>query len=160
MAPTTVRKERNTLSVALQKAADIGWCSHALAREVVPPFAAESKPKLRWLTREELPQLMRALDTTPQLAKRLEASQLELRADEIAAELRERMALVANRHLFVLVACLTGAELSALERLQWTDIDFAKQTIRIPGTKTTDRDRRIPLDPQLAGSRCCRGSPS
>jgi len=54
--------------------------------------------------------------------------------------------------LFVTVACFTGAELSALSRLNWTDVDFVAGRIRIPGTKNATRDRTIDLDPQLAAA--------
>ncbi len=53
---------------------------------------------------------------------------------------------VADRQLFVTVACLTGAELSGLSRLDWADVDFTAGRIRIPGTKNATRDRTIDLE--------------
>jgi integrase len=52
--------------------------------------------------------------------------------------------------LNAIVACFTGAELSALERLDWWDVDFMANSIRLPGTKNATRDRTVGLDPQLA----------
>ncbi len=146
-ARTTIRKDLNTLSVALKLAADRGWCSHALAVECIPPFAAESAPRMRWLTHEEFPRLLAALDTTAQLAK--PHANPDKEAKRLAA-LDARHVAVADRKLFVMVGCLTGAELSALERIDWSDVDFGARTIRLPGTKNKDRDRTIDLDPQLA----------
>jgi integrase len=146
-ARTTVKKDLNTLSVAVKLAADRGWCSHALAVECIPPFAAESAPRMRWLTNEEFPKLLAGLDTTAQLAKRRANPDDESKR---LAALDTRRVAVADRKLFVIVGCLTGAELSALTRLDWTDINFGAMTIRIPGTKNATRDRTIGLDPQLA----------
>ena len=146
-ARTTIRKDLNTLSVGLKLAADRGWCSHALAAECIPPFAAESTPRTRWLTTEEFPKLLAALDTTAQLAK--PHADPEKESKRLAA-LAGRRLVVAERQRFVTVGCLTGAELSALERIDWSGVDFAARTIRLPGTKNKDRDRTIGLDPQLA----------
>jgi integrase len=146
-ARTTIKKDLNTLSVALRLAADRGWCSHALAVECIPPFSAESTPRMRWLTHEEFPLLLGALDTSAQLAK--PRANPDKDAKRLVA-LEARRAGVADRKLFVIVGCLTGAELSALTRLDWTDINFVAMTIRIPGTKNATRDRTIGLDPQLA----------
>lgn len=145
---TTIRKELNTLSVALKQAANRGWVSHAAAHECIPPYAAESQPRTRWLTHEEFPKLLAALDTTAWMVKRLR----KLPADEAERLLREHAEHVADRQLFVTVACFTGAELSALTLLDWTDINFKAATIRIPGTKNATRDRTIDLDPQLAAA--------
>jgi len=122
---------------------------HALAVECIPPFAAESSPRMRWLTHEEFPTLLAALDTTAQLAKPHKNDNKEARR---LAALDARRVAVADRQLFVIVGCLTGAELSALTRLDWTDINFAAMTIHIPGTKNASRDRTIGLDPQLAAA--------
>ena len=146
-ARTTIRKDLNTLSVALKLAADRGWCSHSLAADCIPPFAAESTPRTRWLTHEEFPKLLAALDTTEQLTKPHADPHKESKR---LAALEGRRIVVADRQRFVMVGCLSGAELSALERLDWTDINFAAMTIRIPGTKNATRDRTIGLDPQLA----------
>jgi integrase len=147
-ARTTIKKELNTLSVALKHASNRGWGSHSASFECVPPFAAQSEPRTRWLTHDEFPKLVAALDTTEWMAKR--ASGLE--PDEAERRLREHREHVADRQLFVMVACLTGAELSALMRLDWTDVDFIAGRIRLPGTKNATRDRTIDLDPQLAAA--------
>ena len=145
-ARTTIKKELNTLSVALKHAGNRGWVPHAAAVECVPPFAAQSQPRTRWLTLDEFPKLLDALDTTAWLTKRISG----LEQDEAVRKLREHRMHVIDRQLFVTVACLSGAELSALMRLEWTDIDFRTGRIRIPGTKNATRDRTIDLDPQLA----------
>ncbi len=148
-ARTTVRKDLNTLSVALKLAADRAWVTRATAIDCVPPFAAESTPRTRWLTIDEFPKLLAALDTTEQLAKPHADPTKE--AKRVTA-LEARRVTVADRQLFVTLACLTGAELSVLERVAWTDVDFGASTIRLPGTKNKERDRTVHLDPQLASA--------
>ena len=145
-ARTTIKKDLNTLSAALKQAANRGWCPHSTALESIPMFAAESKAKPRWLTEDEFPKLLAALDTTEWMVKRVSS----LAPDKAARMIRAHRDHVADRQLFVTVACLTGAELSALTRLDWADVDFGAMTIRIPGTKNVTRDRTIDLDPQLA----------
>lgn len=147
-ARTTIKKELNTLSVALKHAGNRGWVPHSAAIECVPPFAAQSEPRTRWLTLDEFPKLLAALDTTEWMAKRVS----DLEPEEAERKLREHSEHVADRQLFVTVACFTGAELSALSRLDWTDVDFVAGRIRIPGTKNATRDRTIDLDPQLAAA--------
>jgi integrase len=147
-ARTTIKKELNTLSVALKHAGNRGWVPHSAAIECVPPFAAQSEPRTRWLTLDEFPKLLAALDTTEWMAKRASG----LGPDEAERQLREHGEHVADRQLFVTVACFTGAELSALSRLDWTDVDFVAGRIRIPGTKNATRDQTIDLDPQLAAA--------
>jgi integrase len=147
-ARTTVKKELNTLSVALKHAGNRGWVPHSVAIECVPPFAAQSEPRTRWLTLDEFPKLLAARDTTAWMAKRVS----DLEPDEAERKLREHGEHVADRQLFVMVACLTGAELSALMRLNWTDVEFNAGRIRIPGTKNATRDRTIDLAPQLAAA--------
>jgi hypothetical protein len=63
------RTELNTLSVALKHAGNRGWVPHSAAVECVPPFAAQSEPRTRWLTHDEFPKLLAALDTTEWLTK-------------------------------------------------------------------------------------------
>lgn len=58
--------------------------------------------------------------------------------------------LNVERALFVLVAVYTGARLSELQRLQWSDIDFSAQQVHIRGTKTQQSDRFVPLHPRLS----------
>ena len=147
-ARTTVKKELNTLSVALKHAANRGWVPHAAAVECVPPFAAQSPARTRWLTQDEFPRLLAALDTTAWMAKRV----ADLPPAEAEAKLRAHRAHVGDRQLFVTVACLTGAELSALSALSWQDIDFADHRIRIPGTKNAARNRVVDLHPELAAA--------
>jgi len=142
-ARTTIKKELNTLSAALTHAGNRGWVPHSSAIEYVPPFAAQSEPRTRWLTLDEFPKLLAALDTTEWMAKRVS----NLEPDEAERKLREHGELVAGRQLFVTVACFTGAELSALSRLDWTDVDLMAGRIRIPGAKNAIRDRTIDLDP-------------
>ena len=148
-ARTMIKKDLNTLSTALKQAANVGWCSHSLAVECIPKFAAKSEPKERWLTEDEFPRLLAGLDTTNQLAKPLRNPDKEAKRLRM---LEVRRASIADRQLFVTVACFTGGELSALERLDWTDVHFAATTIRVPGTKHETRDRTIDLDPQLAAA--------
>jgi integrase len=69
--------------------------------------------------------------------------------DEAERKLCEHREHVADRQLFVTVACFTGVELAALFRLDWSDVDFIAGRIRVPGTKNATRDRTIDLDPQL-----------
>jgi hypothetical protein len=44
---------------------------HSAAIECVPSFAAQSAPRTRWLTLDEFPKLLAALDTTAWMAKRV-----------------------------------------------------------------------------------------
>jgi integrase len=144
-ARTTIKKELNTLSVAFKHAGNRGWVPHSAAIECVPRFAAQSEPRTRWLTLEEFPKLLAALDTTAWMAKRVS----RIKTDEAERRLREHREHVADRQLFVTVACFTGAELAALSRFDWADVYFAIDQVRVPGTKNATRDRTIDLDPQL-----------
>ncbi len=110
--------------------------------------AFQSEARTRWLSHAEFPKLLAALDTTEWMTKRVS----DLEPDEAERKLREHGEHIADRQLFVTVACFTGAELSALSRLDWTDVDFVAGRIRIPGTKNATRDRTIDLDPQLAAA--------
>ena len=76
----------------------------------------------------------------------------KLEPAEAEQRLREHLEHIEDRKLFVTVACFTGAELSALDRLDWTDVHLKAGRIRIPGTKNATRDRTIDLDPQLAAA--------
>ena len=145
-ARTTVAKELSTLGGALKGAADREWMTEASAVAALPRFSATSKPKTRWLTPDEFPRLLAALDTLPTGPGRRSISDIE-RARFAALRRHE----VERRRLFLWVACLTGAELSVLESLSWADIDLARGTIRLNGTKTEARDRTVPLDAGLAG---------
>ena len=150
-ARSTVAKELSTLTAALKGAADREWMAEAAAIAAIPKFSATSKPKTRWLTTDEFPSLLAALDTTAQLAADLARSKRPLSDIERARLLAERRAEVERRRLFLWVACYTGAELSVLEALAWEDVDLARGAIRLRGTKTEARDRTIALDPGLAG---------
>lgn len=69
-----------------------------------------------------------------------------LKADEAERrfrEHREHREHVADRQLFVTVACFTGAELAALSRFDCTSVYFAIDQVHVPGTKNTTRDRAI-----------------
>ncbi len=148
-ARTTIKKELNVLSIALKHAGNRGWVPHAAAIECVPPFAAQSAPRTRWLTHEEFPHLIAALDTsTMRMYQMPRLSKTD--PEKAARKAAEHAEHVRDRQLFVTVACFTGAEMAALDRLDWTDVDFAAGRIRIPGTKNAARDRTIDLDPQLA----------
>lgn len=57
--------------------------------------------------------------------------------------------LPPERGLFLLAAVYSGARLSELQSLQWTDIDFTAEQIHIRGTKTQGSDRFVPLHPRL-----------
>jgi len=57
--------------------------------------------------------------------------------------------LEPKRKLWVTVACYTGGSRSEIERLRCEDIDFRRDIVHIPGTKTADRDRYVPLHPAL-----------
>jgi integrase len=129
-------------------AANRGWVPHSAAIECVPPLAAQSEPRTRWLSHDEFPKMLDALDTTEWMAKRVSG----LEPAEADRKLHAHRAHVADRQLFVMVACLTGAELSALSRLDWTDVEFTTGRIRLPGTKNATRNRTIDLDPQLAAA--------
>jgi integrase len=143
----TVKKELVTLSQALKVAADRGWCPRSLAVDCIPPLAnAKSKPKVRWLTEVEFRSLLGALDTSEWFAERLP----RLHDRQLAAvEMQLHQERVRDRQLFVMIGALQGAELSALERLDWRDVDLRTNTLRLPGTKTEDRDRVVPLDPEV-----------
>jgi integrase len=106
------------------------------------------EPRTRRLTHDEFPKRLAALDTTEWMAKRISGVQ----PDEAGRKPRARREHVADRQLFVMVACLTGAELSARSQLDWTDVDFTTGWIRIPGTKNATRDRSRP--PECPGPRC------
>jgi integrase len=62
---------------------------------------------------------------------------------------REFDALLATtpprRKLWLLVAVYTGAELGALERLEWSHVDLRAGAIRLPGTKRQARNRLVPI---------------
>ena len=49
---------------------------------------------------------------------------------------------------FVFIALYTGMRLGEIESLRWEDIDLARETIRIPDSKT-GQPRIIPLEPSL-----------
>ncbi len=66
-----------------------------------------------------------------------------LKADEAERKLREHREHVADRQLFVTVACFTGAELATLSRFDWTNVYFAIDQVHVPGTKNTARERAI-----------------
>jgi integrase len=149
-ARATVAKELSTLAAALKGAADREWMSEPAAIAAMPKFSATSKPKTRWLTPEEFPKLLAALDTTTPLATPRGTSRRLLSDIERARLLAHRRAEVERRQRFLWVACYTGAELSVLESLDWDDIDLARGSIRLRGTKTEARDRTIPLDRGLA----------
>lgn len=53
------------------------------------------------------------------------------------------------RRLWLVVAVYTGARLGELERMQWQDIDFRENLVRLRGTKTPRARRIIPLHPAL-----------
>jgi len=55
-----------------------------------------------------------------------------------------------DRALFVLVAVYTGARLSELQRMSWSDVDFTASQVHIRGTKTQQSDRFVPLHPRLS----------
>ena len=147
---STVAKELSTLAAALRFAADREWMSEAAASAAIPKFSAQSTPKTRWLTHDEFPRLLAALDTTAQLAADLARTKPPLSDIECAQRLAERRAEVTRRELFVWLGCLTGAELSVLEALQWADVDLEAGRIRLRGTKTAARDRTVAIDPGLA----------
>ncbi|CAN5917600.1 hypothetical protein BH11MYX2_BH11MYX2_04470 [soil metagenome] len=46
---TTIKKELNTLSVGLKHSGNRGWVKHSAAIDCIPPFAAQSEPRTRWL---------------------------------------------------------------------------------------------------------------
>ncbi len=126
-ARESVRKELSTLRVALTEAADQGWMQEAAAVACIPKFSASSTPRSRWLPPEEYQALLAALPTN------------RLTPDE-----------VQRRRRWVAVAVYTGAELSVMDRLAWTDVDLVKNTIRLRGTKADARDRTVPLQAGLA----------
>jgi integrase len=55
-----------------------------------------------------------------------------------------------HRQMWLVVAVYTGARLSEIEGLDWSDIDWRKKAITLRGTKTAGAHRRVPLHPLLA----------
>ena len=64
---------------------------------------------------------------------------------------KEFIKVIENRKLnFMYMTYLsTGARQSELLNLTWTDINYENKSIRIPGTKTENAERHIPLFPIL-----------
>jgi integrase len=58
--------------------------------------------------------------------------------------------LQLHRQLWVGVAVYTGARYSEIAGLRWDDIDFARKTVHLRGTKTEGSDRVVPLAAPLA----------
>lgn len=54
------------------------------------------------------------------------------------------------RRRYLYVACYTGGRRSELERLEWKDIDWTRETVHLRGTKTDGAVRYVPLHPHLA----------
>jgi integrase len=50
-----------------------------------------------------------------------------------------------RRRLWIMTACYTGANLSELEGLAWSDVDWSSGMIHIRGTKRDSRDRFVPI---------------
>jgi len=116
---STVRRELVTLRAALRHA----YFTHAL--KDVPPMRlpAETEPRDRYLTRNQIAKLVRAARSLP-------------RARYLA--------------LFVLIAFYTGARMRAILRLRWEShsegggwVDLERGTINFLGNDTQTKKRRI-----------------
>jgi len=121
---STVRRELSVLRAAL---------NHAVAMNRMMPFAkielpAESQPRTRWLTRDEV-------------AKLLRASRVEYRAKRPLT-------------YFILLAVYTGARTGAIMDLEWSQIDLERRSIdfnKPNSEKTNKRRARIPIGRKLLG---------
>jgi len=56
-----------------------------------------------------------------------------------------------ERQFWFVVAVQTGARVSELENLQWSHVDLETGWIRLPGTKTANAWRQIPISEELMG---------
>ena len=139
---TSIKKELVTLASALGHGIDRGWITETAAKACMPKFAATSQAKQRWLTIEEFGRLVAALDTPARVGAHLSDI---AKARKVAHHRAE----VVRRQLFVWLGCLTGAELGALERMTWDDVNVAAGMIHVPGSKTEARDRLVPIAPDL-----------
>lgn len=54
-----------------------------------------------------------------------------------------------RRHLWVMLAMYGGLSLGEVERLRWEHVNFARRSMRVPGTKRTSRWRVVPIAPRL-----------
>lgn len=57
--------------------------------------------------------------------------------------------LPPHRRRYLYVACYTGGRRSELAALQWSDIDWTRETVHLRGTKTDQAARHVPLHPHL-----------
>lgn len=88
-----------------------------------------------------------AADVMPRFKTQYVPRKTWLSAEQCEALLAQ---LPPHRRLFVLVCVYTGARLSEVQRLEWTDINFAAGQVHLRGKKTDGSDRVIPLAPRLA----------
>lgn len=57
--------------------------------------------------------------------------------------------LPASRRLWLVVAVYTGARLSEVEGLMWSDVDLGRKWLHIKGSKTKKSDRYLPIPEPL-----------
>ena len=56
-----------------------------------------------------------------------------------------------DRRTWILLQVYTSANKSEVSRITWEHVDVTAGTVHIPGTKRAQRDRVVPMHPELAG---------
>lgn len=79
------------------------------------------------------------------------SAKYEPRTTWLTTEQFERMAVELDepRRLWATLAATTGMRVGEVERLEWPDVDFDKNRVHVPGTKTAKSKRFVPLFPSL-----------
>lgn len=91
---------------------------------------------------EQCPLPRNPRDVIPKWTVRYEPKDRHLSSNEFLRVLNKAP---ARRKLWLVVAVYTGANLSELERMDWSDIDLAAGVIRIRGRKRQSRFRIVPI---------------
>jgi len=131
----TVAKELVTARRVLAFAEKEGKLASASGwRGIFPArFRTGYDPRDRWLTEAEYLRMLEAL--APRVTKRPPKKPLQ------------------DRRLWLTVACYTGGRVSELERIRWSDVDFALGFITLRTAKTRKgeprRPRHIPMADEL-----------
>lgn len=88
-----------------------------------------------------------ALPPMPRFSPKYKPKKTWLEVEQFEAVCAE---LPEHRRLWASLAALAGANLSEVEAIRWeSDVDFARGSLHIPGTKREARDRVVPLAPAL-----------
>lgn len=119
-ARETVRKELVTLRQSLKLAKVPLTC--------LPTFRVRYVPRKRYLTQDEFRALLASFGTGG------------ARGDRPAA---------THRQLWITVAVLTGGRDSEVSGLRWEHLNWTERTVFLPGAKTKDAARVVPLHPVL-----------